>query len=254
MNTETIASLLKRRGAWLKGESLDVDSVVRRKDLTRTIGENYQKFELLRDELLNAPNAQSLVTSDPDHEVRGQILEYLVEHNIVKLGNNGTLPYDSPSLKFLSGGWLEELAWLAAMEAGAHEAVFGQVLGWKVDGYVGENEIDVITRYNETLTFISCKAFRAEFQASDKKHRHRLMDAVHEADNLADHFGLPNEKVAVLVTTDLFDEERGAARYSALMGKAAVLKVRIVPLEEMEWSKLVSAMANLMKHVNEGGK
>ncbi len=249
MNKPTISNLLKKRGAWLKGEKVDFEAARQRMALTRAIGENYQKFELLRDELLNAPNAKDLASSDIDSDVRGQIIEGLVEHQIVRLGNNGTLPYDTPSLKFLSGGWLEELAWLAAMEAGAHEAVFGQVLGWKVEGYTGENEIDVITRFGDALTFISCKALRSEFQSSDKKHRHRLMDALHEADNLADHFGLPNEKVAVLVTTDLFDEERGVARYSALMGKAAVLKVRIVSLEEIEWPKLVSAMANLMQHV-----
>jgi hypothetical protein len=248
MDNPTIESLLKRRGAWLKGEPVDINGARQRMALTRVIGENYQKFELLRDELLNAPNAKELDSSTVDAEIRGQIIESLVEHQIVRLGSNGTLPYDTPSLKFLSGGWLEELAWLAAMEAGAHEAVFGQVLGWKVEGYTGENEIDVIIRFDDALTFISCKALRAEFQASDKKHRHRLMDALHEADNLADHFGQPNEKVAVLVTTDLFDEERGVARYSALMGKAAVLKVRIVSLEEMEWAKLVHAIGKLIKH------
>jgi hypothetical protein len=51
--------------------------------------------------------------------------------------------------------------------------------------------------------------------------------------------------VAVLVTTDLFDELRGVPRYNALMGKAAVLDVRIIPLEELQWDKLVQALAGL---------
>jgi hypothetical protein len=71
------------------------------------------------------------------------------------------------------------------------------------------------------------------------------MDAIHEADNLADHFGQPGERVAVLVTTDLHDEMRGVPRYAALMGKAAVLDVRIIPLEELGWERLVTAIGDL---------
>ncbi len=246
MNNPTIQNLLERRGAWLKGEPVDTTSVRKRMALARVIAENYQKFELLRDDLLNAPAAQKAAIADGDDAVRGMLLDELVKHQVVKLGNSGTLPYDNSSLRFLSGGWLEELAWHAAVEAGAHEAVFGQVLGWNFGGYAGENEIDMIMRSDASLTFVSCKALKSDLQMSDKKHRGRLMDAIHEADNLADHFGGANEKVAVLVSTDLFDEERGVARYSALMGKAAVLKVHIVSLENMEWPKLVGAMAELM--------
>ena len=72
------------------------------------------------------------------------------------------------------------------------------------------------------------------------------MDAVHEADNLADHFGREGEKVAVLVTTDLFDEIKDSPRYVALMGKAAVLDVKIIALEELDWHKLVQAMRDLL--------
>ena len=44
-----------------------------------------------------------------------------------------------------------------------------------------------------------------------------LMGLRDEADNLADHFGRPGERVAVLVTTDVFDDRNGAPRYEALM-------------------------------------
>jgi hypothetical protein len=73
------------------------------------------------------------------------------------------------------------------------------------------------------------------------------MDAVHEADNLCDHFGRNGERVAVIVTTDLFDEIKNSVRYNALMGKAAVLDVRIIALEEMGWDALVKAMAQLLE-------
>jgi hypothetical protein len=137
------------------------------------------------------------------------------------------------------------LAWLAAREAGAHECLYGQCIGWSVKGFTGENEIDLIVRRGQTLGFVSCKALRSELDIQDRKHRNRLMDAVHEADNLADHFGRQGERVAVLVTTDLYDEMRGMPRYNALMGKAAVLDVRIIPLEELHWDLLVQALAGL---------
>ena len=147
--------------------------------------------------------------------------------------------------RYLGGGWLEELAFLAAQDAGAHEATYGQVIGWQVKGFTGENEIDLIMRRNDRLGFISCKALRSDLDIHDRKHRNRLMDAVHEADNLADHFGQPGECVAVLVTTDLHDEIKGAPRYNALMGKAAVLDVRIIPLEELAYDRLVVALESM---------
>ena len=51
---------------------------------------------------------------------------------------------------------------------------------------------------------------------------------------------------AVLVTTDLIDEMRDMPRYTALMGKAAVLDVRIIALEELAWHRLVTAFSELI--------
>jgi len=73
------------------------------------------------------------------------------------------------------------------------------------------------------------------------------MDALHEADNLVDHFGAPSDRVAILVTADLIDEVRNQPRYMALMGKAAVLEVRVIPLEELGWDKLVAALSELIE-------
>ncbi len=102
-------------------------------------------------------------------------------------------------------------------------------------------------RRGSKLAFVSCKALRSELDMNDRKHRNRLMDAVHEADNLADHFGREGERVAVLVTTDLFDELKNMPRYQALMGKAAVLDVRVIALEELQWDKLVTAFREILE-------
>ncbi len=174
-----------------------------------------------------------------------EMVAALVQHRVVVKEEHGHAICEVAGRRYLSGGWLEELAWLGAVDAGAEEAFYGQVIGWSVKGYTGENEIDLIMRRGDRLGFVSCKALRSVLDMHDRKQRNRLMDAVHEADNLADHFGKPGECVAVLVTTDLHDEIRGAPRYNALMGKAAVLDVRLISLEELGYDKLVSALAGM---------
>ena len=72
------------------------------------------------------------------------------------------------------------------------------------------------------------------------------MDAVHEADNLADHFGRPGERVGVLVTTDLFDDAgpgtlRSADGQGCSAGRAGYSAGR------MRWDRLVGIMGYLME-------
>ncbi len=245
MEPVTISNLLKLRNAWLKGDAGDHETADARADISRRISHDYPVFEDVRDHLIANSDAYLRGQKSDSHPLQAEgtaLLEVLLAANLAFRNPEGTAVCELEGRKYLSGGWLEELAWLAIREAGADEAIFGQVLGWKVKEYSGENEIDVIARKGSALAFVSCKALRSMFDVHDRKHRNRLMDAVHEADNLTDHFGRGGEKVAVLVTTDLFDEMRGVARYNALMGKAAVLDVRIIPLEELDWHKLVDAM------------
>ena len=245
MSSHSIASILEDRAAFLKGPGGDVARTHQRAPLIHAIEENYPVFEPLRDGLLQdrPPDAGWLVELT---DVQATLIEHLRMHGLVAPGERGLAASGVEARRFLSGGWLEELAWLAAMEAGAEEARFSQVVGWSVAGFEGENEIDLILRSGPRLGFVSCKALRSELSAKDRKHRNRLMDALHEADNLADHFGAPGERVGVLVTTDLFDEAQGVARYTPLMGKAAVLDVRLIPLEEILSKRLVAAMAELI--------
>lgn len=250
---QTIENILTGRSAFLKGSGGDKHLAEQRRDLTMAIQQNYPAFEVLRDKLLgnrSAKDAEQPDTAGAAHSARDTelLFEHLQQHELLKLDKGEVSLNSVDARRFMTGGWLEELAWLAAMEAGAHEAHYSQLVGWDVEGYTGENEIDVIFRRDDKLGFVSCKALRSSLQSSDRKHRARMMDAVHEADNLADHFGQPGERVGVLVTTDLFDEERGEARYQALMGKAAVLDVRVIPLEDIRWDRLVGVMEYLMDH------
>lgn len=257
MTGHTIESILKARKAWLKGQPPDLQAVRERGEMTRIISGNYRVFEEVRDRVLrNTDSFLRHVEIIPETlSVEGHSLVHeLLNHSIILREENGHEICEAQGRRYLSGGWLEELAWLAAVDAGADEAVFGQVIGWSVKGYSGENEIDLIMREGDRLGFVSCKALRSELDMHDRKHRNRLMDAVHEADNLIDHFGRPGDKVAILVSTDLFDETRGVARYNALMGKAAVLDVRIIPLEEMGYNRLRTALADLIQTEHSTGQ
>lgn len=248
MNSSTIEQLLKQRGAWLKKVRGDEAEALQRATLSRTIADDYMRFENLRDMIGNL----ALATTREEYDViyerpeMARLLTHMEQSGLIREEQFGGVGVETKARRYLSGGWLEELVWLAAREAGADEAVFGQVVGWEVKGFTGENEIDLLMRKGARLAFVSCKALRSELDINDKKHRNRLMDAVHEADNLADHFGRQGEKVAVVVTTDLYDEMKNAPRYQALLGKAAVLDVRVIALEELVWDKLVEAMRELL--------
>jgi hypothetical protein len=257
MSGQSIGSLLKSRDAWLKGTPGDTERAQSRAVLSKLIASRYMIFEDVRDNILASSDAY-LRRETPIENLQGGndelFLRAMLEHRVVSMLPDSRIICELEGRKYLSGGWLEELAWLAAMEAGADEAIFGQSLGWTVKGFSGENEVDLIARKGAALSFVSCKALRSELDIQDRKHRNRLMEAVHEADNLTDHFGRNNESVAVLVTTDLFDEVRNQARYAALQGKAAVLDVRIIALEELGWEQLVKAVRSLWNDASKNDK
>ena len=73
------------------------------------------------------------------------------------------------------------------------------------------------------------------------------MEALHEADNLADHFGNTNSFVGLILSTDLYDEYARKPKYEALFGKARALDVDLITLEDLKWSRLVSAMARPLR-------
>jgi Holliday junction resolvase-like predicted endonuclease len=249
MNSHTIDSLLKGRGAWLKSTHGNTQHALDHAPLSRSIADNYALFEKVRDRIFKSTDdflRHVEIQPDTLDDAGHALIAEMQKHGMVIREEHNHAICEVKGRRYLSGGWLEELAWLAAMEAGAHEAIYGQVLGWQVKTYTGENEIDLIARRDHKLSFVSCKAFRSELDMTDRKHRSRLMDAVHEADNLADHFGREGESVAVLVTTDLYDEAKNAVRYNALMGKAAVLNVQVIALEDLGWQRLVAAMAGLL--------
>jgi hypothetical protein len=155
------------------------------------------------------------------------------------------------TINFLTGGWLEDLAYEAILEAGADAALARAILDWRVDGYSGQNEVDVLARSGERLIFFSCKcagAWLAEDNARARLvQKDKLMGYMHEADNLADHFGSRGDAVVLMVTTDLIDErEHDRIRLPALFGKASALDVEIIGLDHLSWRPLVKRLQALL--------
>ena len=147
--------------------------------------------------------------------------------------------------RYLTGGWLEEYVAAAVDEAGANEVYCSQRISWQAGGFRGVNEIDVLARFGERLFFCSCKALKSRLEPNDARTRERLTAALHEADNLTDHFAPSGAIVALAVTTDLFDERNAAVRYEPLHGKAAALGVNILSAEKLAWPVLVREIKGL---------
>ena len=233
-----IEARLSRRGAWFSDDGLDIDRVAKRIAASRAVAANFPTFERVRDAVVRM---EDVVFSDP---AALTLLDDLLACAV--LVEEETLVSPSADTdRYLRGGWLEELIGLAAIEAGADEVRIGQKVGWISKGFEGENEIDTIARFGDRLVFVSAKALRSRLAEGDVRHRERLMEALQEADNLVDHFGEPNSAVALVVTTDLWDERSREPRYEQLHGKAAALGVKLVTLETVQFESLVDILRKL---------
>jgi len=238
----TIANLLKTRNARLLPP---INQTIPHEEWLKTaryLAENYPLFDILRRDL-NQYSQGAAPTTRAQHEM----LKLLESRGFVETRDNKRyyLANDNEARRFITGAWLEMLAHAALMQAGADEAVHGQRLQWKVGPYQGRNEIDVIARKRQRLILVSCKAIGARMNGQQTQ----LMRHLDQTDNLADHFGRKGDKAVLLVTTDLWDEARqNKARYPALHGKAKVLDVHLVTLEDLEWNRLVARFRTIMRY------
>lgn len=239
--TASIQDILSRSGASLCWEPADpMQIAMERVALTKRIAAIYPAFEGLRDSLLDRRSVELTAIHRP-------LLTAIVDSGLAEPSGPDWRVTDSEARRYLTGGWLEEYVALAVAELGADEVYTGQKLRWQVGQFVGENEIDVLARFGARLFMCSCKALKSVLVPDDVRTRERLMDALHEADNLVDHFAPANGIVALAVTTDLVDERVRAARYQQLHGKAAVLGVGLLTLEHMPWPTLLKRLAAMLE-------
>lgn len=244
MNT-SIEEILAASGASLYADLKDPMMVARKRAaLSRRIAAAYPAFEGLRDDLLERRS----IELTPVH--RG-LLTTIVQFGLAEGADDDWRVTDKEARRYLSGGWLEEYVALAVAEIGADEVYTGQKIRWQVGGFVGENEIDVLARFGRRLFMCSCKALRSTLAPNDVRTRESLMDALHEADNLADHFAPAGGIVALAVTTDLLDERNRVARYEQLHGKAAALGVGLLTLEHLAWPEIIKRLSKIVSSAAE---
>lgn len=134
------------RGAWLVevGEG-PADEARRRANLSRAIADAYPDFGALRDVALG--RAEHFTQRD------AALLSALEDEGLVVMRAGYPTASSAAARRYLSGGWLEELVFVAAEAAGADEALVGQRVRWRAGEHEGENEIDVLARFGERLTF-----------------------------------------------------------------------------------------------------
>lgn len=238
--TNSIENILARAGSALCHELADAMQAAReRAALTKRIAAAYPVFEGLRDTVLERRSVRLTALHRP-------ILAALEDFDMVEQAAGGWRVIGNDAHRYLTGGWLEEYVALAVAEVGADEVFTGQKIRWHVGDIVGENEIDVLARFGPNLFMCSCKALKSTLLPDDVRTRERLMSALHEADNLADHFAPSGGIVALAVTTDLVDERTRLLRYQQLHGKAAVLGVNMLTLEHMPWPTLLKRLTAML--------
>jgi hypothetical protein len=236
----TIDTLLSQRDTKITGESGNKLIAKNRLDSTRFIADNFESFNRIRPHLFH-PHQHRTVKYP--HKSKKVIDFFLAKDWIKSSGRNAwTLNVDVDLRFFLAGGWLEELVYFAHIEAGVDEIYFGQQVLWDVDGVEGKNEIDVIARRGDVLSFTSCKTISAE---KSDKHMGKMRHFITETDYWNIHFANDKGRALLVVTADLIDELHGDInRYPQLFSRATILDVSIAGLEQLRWNELIEAIDN----------
>ncbi len=244
----SISDLLAQRNTRLDDAKVSLSEARGRAPVTRLLAHSFLAYAGVRAHLAN-PNQHPMPR--PLSANQHQIVDRLVKERLVE-GDASRLKARPGRLEYLRGQWLEEWALLAVLEAGCDEAVAGQNLTWWSDDprgggrLEGKNEVDVIARRGDRMLFISCKCLSVML---DKGERIKVRGYIHETDDLADHFGGPDDIVALLLTADMIDEAvnrpRGRARHPELSGKAAAIDVHLLSFEDLNWDTLVGRIKAL---------
>lgn len=226
-------TLLARADTRLAACRQDEADILARRGLTRMLLERYPDYHRLRLHLFHPAQHPTLrLGGDPLAEQlrdRG----WLVPDGVDRWAPGTLTPGDD---RYLRGGWLEELLWLAHREAGCDELHLGAGLEWRVGEVTGHNEVDVLARRGPTLSFTSCKSVRPLDRALPEALRGHLL----EVDYWNEHFAGGQGRAILAVTADIYDEHRGNRwRYPPVHARATVVDVDLLGLEDLSWITLV---------------
>lgn len=233
--TATIDELLRLRNARRLSGGGNPALARSRLPHSQFIGEHYALYDLVRPHLLHHKDFPFVDERGPS----AAVIRYLMRLGwIVRMRPNSFRIADNNGIRnYLAGGWLEELVYMAHREAGVDEAYYGQQIEWHVNGVLGQNEIDVIARRRDTLSFTSCKTLRA--YKSDGQMA-LLRNFLTETDYWNIHFADDKGRALLIVTTDMIDEmHHNRQRYPELLARATILNVSVAGLEHLRWDRLV---------------
>lgn len=236
----TISTLLQPFQTYLTPMRGDHETAERRADTTRMLATRYPAWDQLRKHLFNPrqfptlPRNESVIALAQQLSLLGWIRSSHATRNIWHVD-----AASSDEIVYLRGGWLEEYTWLAYLAAGCDEAYFAQKVSWTVGNTEGDNEIDVIARRGNKLSFASCKSIRPVSESNGE----RMREFVHELLSWDLHFTDTEAKTMLVTTADLLDETRGnLARHPTLMARALVYDLDIVGLEDLCWQRFINAI------------
>ena len=234
----SIDSLLSQRNTQRTAKTGNTLIAQERFDSTRFIAEHYQEFDKIRSHLFH-PHQHKKVASPQKLQT---IINFFEEKKwIIPVGERTWKLNVHGDLRFyLAGGWLEELIFFAHKEAGADEAYFGQQVIWDVNGTTGKNEIDVIARRGDILSFTSCKTIGVK---KSSKHMSQLRGFLTETDYWNIHFANDKGRALLVTTADFINElNNNQHRYPQLISRSTILDVSMIGLEQLEWNILVETI------------
>lgn len=236
---QTIDSLLSHRHAKRHGRQGSAEAAQARAEHSRFLAENFSSFDAIRGHLLH-PENHSIVENPALADVA---TKYLMSLGWIRREGESQYCLDKQGdvREYLGGGWLEELVFLAHLEAGCDEAYFGQEIEWRIGSVVGKNEIDVLARRGDVLSFTSCKTVRPLRLDKMGENNAQLRGFLTETDYWNIHFADDRGRALLVVSADFVDERASDAdRYPVLNARASVLDVSIVGLEDIVWNRLVT--------------
>lgn len=235
----SIDGLLAERKTRRIGNHGKHEGAYQRLDISKLIAKNFEGFDAVRTHLMHPAQFRSI--RHPSKDV-ATMISLLSDLGWVKASSSAhtwklTDDLDVDVRWYLQGGWLEEYVYCAHVKAGVDEAFYGQRVEWTVGEVFGKNEIDVVARRGDVLSFTSCKTQHPEQKQGVATALTRFLT---EADYWDTHFADNRGKVLLVVTADFIDEmHRNKHRYPTVLARASILDVEMVGLEDIRWEKLV---------------
>lgn len=233
-----IDALLAIRNTRRIGSTSNHDLALKNLEISKYIAKHYEGFNVLRKHLVHPSDNPQINHISTDTKL---CIQLLLDMGWIKQISpkqwHPVILKDSQEFSYLKGNWLEEYLYCAHIHAGVDEAYCGQQIEWRVGNVIGKNEIDVIARRGETISFTSCKS-QNPFPGNGTSTQ--LTKFLSEVDYWDTHFANNTGKLLLAVTTDLIDEiNANTHRYPLVVARASILQVDLIGLEDLIWESLV---------------